>query len=392
MLVRPALPFIMTAVLMLAGCGGESGEGVSTAADEISSPFTEAVLANLNISPDDVAPALGESHDRHFEHLGHLAFEDSVILGYISHVRVRDDGTLLLVDQPGRSAHLFSASGRHLQSLDPTECDPGVNWMPRHGAFLSDGRVVVSNNDARSTIRFSGDGACEQFIEPDMGPAEDFAPLEHGGFVTHEESFEQQWLAERDADGAEIRTFGHSGEFVNLNFRMGARNFLAAFPDGHVAVGLPHQSAPTVYSPSDTAGTVLFEPPSDFRILEEDIRDTRGMRSDEMMNEIRDFFTNHTLIMSMYALSDETLMVVYRNGFREPEDEDYMAIHVSDLDGRPLTVQPVTWPGQIEGESSGFFPVFAKDNLVFTVRPAEELPNGDWGNPGLHVWRFAPPG
>lgn len=388
MISRASLPLLTLVVLMLAGCGGESGYETSGASEEISTAFTEVILENLSASTDDVTPGLSASHGRYFEHLGHLAFEDSVILGYLSHVRAREDGTFLIVDMPGRSAHLFSASGELVRTLDPTECDPGVNWMPRGGAFLSDGHIVVTNNDARSTVRFTADGVCDRFVEPQGSVADDVAPLADGSFLTHEESFEEHWLAERDPDGNEIRTFGHSSEFVNLNYRMGASNFLVAYPDGRVLIGLPHASAPTLYRSGGTAGSPLYDPPAYVRPLDEDIRDTRGMSQDEMISEMRGFFSGYTLITSIFALSDESLMVVYRNGFRDAEDEDFFGVHVSDLEGRPLTPDAVTFAGQIEGSDSRFLPYFAKDNLVFTTRPAEELPGGDWGNPGLDVWRF----
>lgn len=387
---HPAFLMLTVALLILAGCSDAPDDDAPAAAEEVSTPFTEVVLENLNTSTNDVTMGLSESHSRYFEHLGHIAFEDSVILGTISHARAREDGTFLLMDMRGRSAHLFRPSGELLRTLDPTECDPGVNWMPRGGAFLSDGRIVVTNNDARSTLRFTADGSCDRFIEPQGSVPDDVAPLSEGSFITHEESFDEHWLTERDPDGTEIRTFGHSTEFVNLNYRMGASNFLVAFPGGRVVIGLPHASAPTLYQTGDTEGSQLYDPPSYVRAIEQDIRDTRGMSPDDMMSEMRGFFSGFTLITSIFALSDETLMVVYRNGFRDAEDEDYFGIHISDLDGRPLTPEFVTLAARIEGSDSRFLPYFAKDNLVFTVRPAEELPDGDWGNPGLDVWRFTP--
>ena len=76
MLSRLACPLILLAAFMLAGCGGAADDGGSPAADEISTPFTDMILANLKSSDDDVTRGLSEAHQRHFEHLGHLAFEE----------------------------------------------------------------------------------------------------------------------------------------------------------------------------------------------------------------------------------------------------------------------------------------------------------------------------
>ena len=108
-----------------------------------------------------------------------------------------------------------------------------------------------------------------------------------------------------------------------------------------------------------------------------------------LMEELRLIRSEHTALVYLYALGNSSTMVVYHNGFRPSEHVEAFGLVVVDQGGNSLLNGPVTFGSDSES-GVRFFPYTAKDNLVFSIRPAEQLPDGDWGNPGVDVWRFVP--
>ncbi len=393
---RPDLParILLRALLvvvlgLISSCGAPESSDDQAEYGLVVTPFTERIGRYLEpVSDDSYGFDASESLFQHFGRLGNITFTDSVLIGSITRLDVLDDGRFVVLDRQSAEVHLLDASGRHLGMLDARDCDPGADWRPMNVIVLDDDSIVVTGLSTPRPARFQADGSCAGFVDLDTYGTSAMIGAGPEHIHTMDLTPDGYSFALRTLDGAVVRRFGASSQFANFLMRMRSFDQLAQGPNGALIVGLGPFAAPMIFKGADAEGQPLFDPPAYVRPMTDDMQ--AGVTGDPgtIFDAIAQVRGNRTTIDGVYRISNEATLVRYRNHFRDMTDVDAYGLHIVRDDGHVLTPEPVYHSRGHAPHYRGFSPLAVKDNLLFTLRPAREKPDGDWGNPGLTVWRF----
>ncbi len=390
-MIHKSYCFLALVLVGFGGCNGTDEETPNSDQTLVRSAFTEIIEEHLvPIEGDAYGFDASESLFQHFERLGEINFSDSVLIGTIGRLEIAGNDRFVIVDRQSQEVHIVHASGRHLGMLRGTDCDPGINWQPFDATVLEGGDILVVNSSARSLVRFNSDLTCQGFINPEEWWTGEVIGAGPDHLYTFERGREGYGFVLRTGDGTEIKRFGESNRFVNFLWRMGGFNQMIIGPDGALIAGLPPHAAPIIFDSLDAEGRPLFEPPDYVRPMTDDMPASTSGDPSSIIEAMQEVTGDRTTLQGIYRLSSSSTLVRYRNNYREITDVDAYGLHVVHDDGRVLTPEPVFYSRGHAPNYSGFSPLAIKDNLLFSQRPARQEPDGDWGNPGLVVWRFTP--
>ena len=296
----------------------------------------------------------------------------SLLIATIRHLDVAPDGRLLVVDMRGGQALLFDPDGKLLALLDPSLCHPGFEARSWSALFAGDQSIFLTNAGPWG-YRFTSDGKCLGSVDPDFtAPGWGFLDNDAEGNLFGIYRFpDKQVLRHMTSDGKTIRevTLPPSrNPSAASKINMGGL-FVDEEHIFYAGAVEPHELKMTL---NDAIVARISHRTAWFRDASQDLPDRE---SGEFMEAASNLFTSTTLVDRIFELTDQTLMVQYRNG------------------RRGSGYQVFTKDGLLVAEELGVKHrfMYGKDGLVYRVVKPELDESGQLPNPYLEVYRFVAP-
>ena len=309
-----------------------------------------------------------------------IQFDHSVLLGARWTMDVSSVGELLVLDPSSQGVYLFSPDGTFIRKMAITDCNPeaAFNFFA-HASFLNDSHIAVLNN--KGVIVFNRDGECVRAITD-----RDFAANTQG-ICSHRDTV---FAMPSDVwDSTAIRAYSPDLTLMD-QFSLPSPEF----PE-RASVMLTHHGAAMacfdddvwwVYSESFDASPRLsstelprfmpnffVERTQDFPDFE--VVDQSNFR--RITEMIREAEAQATSVQGVYALNNETRMIVYGGTEFDLGTGAVIASHGD----RFSTVS--TWLS--EG------PTAVGNGRLYMAGDPEDQPTGEATNPPIIRYRFIPP-
>ena len=306
----------------------------------------------------------------------HGVHPDSLLIGSIWSMDVGPDGRLLVVDFRGQETLLFDPDGNLTAVLDPTLCHPGFWSVPVVARFVGDQSIFVSNGGSPWGYRFKPEGDCLGSVDLEyqlitQGPFLDIGP--HGSLFGVYTYPDRQIVRQMDSSGKTLREIElQPSDFQNATNRIGMGGLVV--DDAHMFYAGAAEPHILKLTPDGAVAATISQRSSWFRDVTEDLRELSSGIG-QFGNPIGEFWGNNTLTQDLFELTDEVIMVQYRNS------------------GRGWGYQVFTKGGVLVAEELGVELVFdfAKHGLAYLVVQPEQDNAGEIPNPHLDVYQFVPP-
>ena len=83
-----------------------------------------------------------------------------MLIGQISFVDLSNQGEFLVTDEITRALHIFTASGRHVRTIEISRCNPEDNGRLLSARFLENGSMIATT--PWGVYAINADGSCKQ--------------------------------------------------------------------------------------------------------------------------------------------------------------------------------------------------------------------------------------
>ncbi len=345
---------LAVAMLVAAGCAASDSPLQNT----VESPIVP--FGDLFASPDTIR------------------LDSEVVVGSVSFLDVSQEGHLLIADRISKSAHHFSASGKHIQTYLIGTCQPDhADDRVKLARFIGGGRVMLlGGNGSVAVFDESGGCAATEFRLP-IG-LEGACAI--GDSVLMQLEYTPYHKPEVHAVTRDLETLDRwqieKPEFPRLNglYKGFGGLSMACFADGPYYKYAEWSDALPVFS----RGNVAQVDPAFFTKRVRDIG--RGPDVLAMRDEINEYPTNSGIL----AIDSTTRMIVYSKlpiEWRLPDVLLQTGIAVvSNVGAFPARTAIVP-----------FYPIGAANGYVYLQADYEILPDGDFGNPLILRYKFDPP-
>ncbi len=311
-----------------------------------------------------------------FELADTVRLDPSILIGSIGFLDVSETGSLLITDYASRITHLFSATGKHMQSFSVPECLPDdSDFSPWSARFVGGGHVLVMDLSGPAVL-FDLNGAC---VTGKRGGLH----LLVKSFCTRDDSIFTHKAYDRGQASSTVYNLAlepvaevpiNPPRLVVLNFNLVgmAGRSIECFNDGAYYVYLENMDAMPLRARPDQ----IRYRPDFFQRWPKDAPDFPSAA------DLRKYPTTS----AVFALDASTRMLFFigldRQWVRRDGDTVY-SFGLSVASNQNLfpsrsTVSPV-WP---EAAANGYF---------YVVGDYESLPGGEVGNPLMIRYRFIPP-
>ena len=351
--LRPGI-ILAVAIVVATGCATSDSPLLNT----VESPIVP--FGDLFASPDTIR------------------LDSEVVVGTVNFLDVSQEGHLLIADEISKSAHHFSASGKHIQTYLIGTCQPDHTdehaWLVR---FIGGGRVMLVGRDGSVAV-MDESGACvaTDFRNPnglEAACAIGDSVLMQPGYipffnpevyaVTRDLEMLDKWRIEKP-------------EFPRLNtlWKGIAGRSMECFADGPYYKYAEWSDALPVFSRDNVAQV-------DPVFFTKRLRDiARGPDLLAKIDEIHEYPTN----LGIMAIDSTTRMIVYTElpaEWRLPDVllQSGIAV-VSNVGAFPARTAVVP-----------FTPIGAANGYIYRKAGNEILPDGDFGNRLILRYKFVPP-
>ena len=314
-----------------------------------------------------------------------IRFDSSVLLGSRWYLDVNSKGELLVLDTQGQGVHLFSPDGILVWTKDITDCNPEANFnFHAQASFLDDSHVVVVIN--KGAIVLGQNGECVQTI------TDEELATDTGGLCSYRDTIFAMPRNRDTEDSTFIRAY--SSEFTLIDqFPLPAPKFprraSVMLTNPGFALGCFNDDVWWVHSESFDAtprlsrvGLTQFR--SDFFV--ERTRDYPDFALVDQSNfrEITEMIikaeAEATGVMGMFALDNETRMIVYTSYRPGNAELGRGAIIANHGDRFPA----VSTRFEETPEAAG-------NGRLYAVRDLGDEPIEEALNPMIIRYRFVPP-
>ena len=323
------------------------------------------------------------AHYEHFKWVRTVTLSDpdavhpgDLLIAEIKGLDVAPDGRMLVVDLIGEQAFLFDAGGKLRVVLDPSVCHPGFEVRPVNAKFLGEQSILL-NNAGPWGYRFTREGSCLGDIDPN------YAMTVHSGFQDSDAEGNLFGLY-RFPDKQVIRHMNPKGKTLH-EFVLPPSGYPIATERvgmGGLVVDETHLFYAGSVEPHilklTRDGVVVAKisaRSSWFRDVSKDLPDPTSAGVGAFMKASGNLYGNYTLTVDLFELSDQTLLVQYRNGSRGA------GYQVFTKDGL-LVAQDLGVPQQFK---------HGKDGLVYRVVQPDLDDSGELPNPYIEVYQFIEP-
>ncbi len=301
-----------------------------------------------------------------------------VVVGTVNFLDVSREAHLLISDDISKSAHHFSASGKHIQTYLIGTCQPDhTDEIVRLARFIGGGRVMLVGRDGSVAIMDESGGCAATEIRRPVG-IEGACAI--GDSVLMRPKYApflkpEVYAVTRDLEMLDMWQI-EKPEFPRLNaFWKGiAGRSMECFADGPYYKYAEWPDAMPVFS----RGSVAQVNPVFFTKRVLDIGS--GLDLQAKLDGIREYPTN----LGIWAIDSTTRMIVYN---RLPVE--WRLADVLLQSGIAVASNVGAFPARTAVVP--FTPIGAANGYIYRKADNEVLPDGDYGNPLILRYRFVPP-
>jgi len=337
------------------------------------------------VIPSGGAQPLGPVELEHFQFVRKIMLSDPdsaqsgpLLIAEIKSLDVADDGRMLVVDLIGHQAFLFAPDGKLLALLDPSLCHPGFEVRPVNAKFI-EGRSIFLSNAGPSGYLFTPEGKCLGNVDPDyihvVNPS--FLDVDaRGDLVAFYKS--TRVIKHMNSSGKILHEITlPASNYPNATRKIDTGGLVA--DDDHLFYAgavEPHILKMT------RDGMIIAEIASRtswFRDVSRDLPDPNLAPSvASLIRASGDLMASSTITLDLFELTDQTLIIQYRNG------------------SRGNGYQIFTKRGRVVAQELGLDLAlrfkYSKNGLVYRVVQPDLDDSGDLPNPHIEVYRFIGPG
>lgn len=230
---------------------------------------------------------------------------------------------------------LFSETGEQIRDLGESaqENHPGLNWSPNRAIFLNDGSIFVQNN-APWGIFFDERGSYDRVAPSEFHVSNRFAVGADNTFYSMEMTPAETFIRGLCTDGDETGRFDNVPErFINLMQRYRVGNQFVA-DDRFLFFTMVAEPALFRLDIEEGELSRFEDPPFYVNRAREDISSLQQVGPDGMAEEISEFRGAYTVIYSLHRLTEELLLIQYRNHPDVIEGNTGFGLQIVTTDGR----------------------------------------------------------
>lgn len=338
-------------VLLMAGCRGEE-----SSVQTVRSP---------------VVP-----FDEMFELADTVRLDPSILIGSIGFLDVSESGSLLVTDVANHTTHLFSATGKYMQSFSVPECLPDDwDFTPGSSRFVGGGHVLVMDLSSPAVL-FDIGGAC---VAGKRGGLHELAK----SFCSLSDSIFTHKVYDAGQASSTVYDFAlepiaeipiNPPRLVMLNFsHLGVTGRSSAcFSDGAYYTYLENMDAMPMRARSDR----IRYRPDFFERWPEDVPNFPS----------RDDLHEYPGAGAVFAIDASTRMIFFFGLDKRWITRDGDTVYRYGLS---VASNQDLFPGR--STVSAVWPQAAAGGYMYAVGRYESLPDGEAGNPMIIRYRFIPP-
>ncbi len=295
-----------------------------------------------------------------------VRLDASVLVGGINFIDLSDQGEFLVTDDITRSLHIFTASGRHVRTIEVSRCNPEDDGRLRSARFLKSGSIMATTPWGVYVI--NADGSCKpRSLElPPNRPS--FCERQDTVYILsprtrppqiHAYSFESGIVRDYDLRKPKFpRTTDIKRGYEGREIACFDRGVFYRYAEGSDGEPLWPGSDPVVFQP------MSYRPP------ERDITSQGNDRGYELQRLAREF----TYSDGIFELDGDHRMVT----FQYPTEVN---VNIVNMD---------TGTSVSTAKDPYIIIMLARNGLIYTLGDYEQLSSGKTGNRVLEVWQFHP--
>lgn len=307
-----------------------------------------------------------EVFDRYFEKDKDIAFSDNILIGAINAIASFGDN-ILVVDPISKKAFVMTHSGKIIKTLNPEECNPGVQWKPYEGYVNKNGKIYIMNPPGG--FMFGKNGECIKPMNASFFSTQSLCFLSNGNIVGYYlMGKNRNYLKLMNEQGKEIKKFvDFPKEFQYLEniWREGG-----VVSDKYDNIYLARPSTPEIikYNKNGSViGKFRYASP-DFRRVTEDLRpnEDRGKGFERVIE-------GKSHITQIFLLDDNKLLIVAYYKYTK------IGMQIYDLEGNKLTSEELI---------ANIKPMYASNGRLYFVFQPPITKNNDIPNPIIKVFKL----
>ena len=314
---------------------------------------------------------------------GVIQLDNSVLLGSRWHLNVNSDGELLVLDTQSQGVHLFSPDGILVWTMVITDCFPGTSFnFNAHASFLDESHIAVLVD--KGAIVLGRDGECVQTINDEDLATNTWALCSHRDtiFAMPRDVRDSTFIRAYNSDFTLVEQFSlPAPKFprrASVMLMRSGSNMRCFNDDVWWAYSESFDAAPRL-SP---AGLTQYMP----HFFVERTRDYPDFEFVDQSNfrEITEMLdkaeAEATGVTGMYALDNETRMIVYNSIDSSNEDLAYGAVIANNSDRFPAVSTRLEEP-----------PDAVWSGKLYIVSDLGDEPSEEILNPAIVRYRFITP-
>lgn len=296
-----------------------------------------------------------------------IRLDASVLIGQIGFVDMSDRGEFLVTDDVMRTLHVFTASGRHVRTIDISRCNPEDGGSLLSARFLTKGGMIATT--PRGVYTINPDGSCNQRLLE--------IPPNRPSFCERQDTV---YFMNHVARPPQIHAYSlESGNVRNYDLRKPKFPSSTAVKMGYIGRqiacfdrGIFYRYAESsdgepLWSASDP---VLFQPKS-YRPPE---RDATAREMNILTSQLRELAYEFTYSHGIFGLDENHRLVTFQ--------------YPTEFNMNIVNMDAETSISTTDNQNLGI--MLAKEGRMYTLGDYELLPSGETGNRTLEVWQFHP--
>ncbi len=295
-----------------------------------------------------------------------IRLDASVLIGSISFLDMSDRGQFLVTDSEARAIYVFSSSGRHLRTLEITQCNPEDTGRLLSTRFLKNGSMIATTTQGVYVL--NANGSCQKRLLELPPNRPSFCERQDTVYLLNPRVRPLPQLHAYSIESGAVRDYNlKKPRFPRTTGvkRGWPGRAVACFDQGVFYRYAESSDGEPLWPGNDL---VLHQPKS-YRPPERDLT-SQGMG--DIISDLRQLYREFTYSSGIYELDENHRMI--RFGY--PAEFNLSIINMDTETSVSTVLDPDV------GIS------LAKDGLVYSTGDYEILPSGEMGNRMLEVRQF----
>lgn len=302
-----------------------------------------------------------------FTPAGVVRFDASVLIGQISFMDLSDQGEFLVTDDVMRVLHIFTASGRHVRTIEISQCNPEDSGALLSARFLKDGSVVAVTSQGVYAI--NADGSCKQRLLE--------LPPNRPSFCERQDTI---YFMNHRTRPPQVHTYSlESGAVGSYDLRKAKFPRLTAISRGYMGRQIACFDHGIFYryaessdgEPLWSGNNPVIHQPISYRPPERDVT-AQGMN--DLVSELQKLAFEYTYSHGIFELDESHRMVTFQ--------------YPTEVNMNIMNMDTETSVSTTDEHNLGI--MLTRSGLIYTLGDYEQLSSGKTGNRVLEVWQFHP--